>query len=563
MLVPNLLLRLSGNNEKILRKLINMKRNKVIFLSGLLIFTLILVIPVKAQFTEASLKLGKVISLIEAYYVEEINQEKMVEQAITKILKELDPHSTYISEDDVKDINEPLIGNFEGIGIQFNVLHDTIFVISPVPGGPSEKVGIRAGDRIVKIENENVAGIGITTKKVRDKLLGEKGTRVNVTVKRKGVKELLEFTITRDKIPIHSLDAAYMAADEVGYIKLNRFSFTTMKEFHKAADSLLNINMKKLILDLRGNGGGYLETAVKLVDEFLDEGKMIVYMEGEHVPEKSFISHSGGILVDNQVVVIIDEGSASASEIVAGALQDWDRGIVIGRRSFGKGLVQRPFNLPDGSMIRLTIAKYYTPSGRLIQKPYDDGFDVYAKDLITRYNNGEFVYADSIHFPDSLKYTTLVNRRVVYGGGGIMPDVFIPVDTTGFTDYYRELSRKGIITSFTLDYVDRNREEINSKYSSFSRFRDQFEVGDQMLKDLLVAAEREKIENNELEFELSKERIKMILKALIARDIWDMSEYYEIVNKKNRAFNEAVNLLENEETFFPIIDTRSIHKDIR
>ncbi len=538
-----------------------MRRKKTIFLSIVLVLTISLVIPVNGQFTEASLKIGKVISLIEAYYVEDVNQEKMVEQAIINVLEELDPHSTYISEKEVKDINEPLIGNFEGIGVQFNVLYDTILVISPIPGGPSEKVGIRAGDRIVKIDDEDVAGIGITTKKVKDRLLGKKGTKVNVSVKRKGVVELIEFTITRDKIPIHSLDAAYMADDEVGYIKLNRFSFTTMKEFHKAVDSLLNLNMKKLILDLRGNGGGYLETAVRLVDEFLSEGKLIVSMEGNHVPKKSFISHSGGRLLDNKVVVIIDEGSASASEIVAGAFQDWDRGVVIGRRSFGKGLVQRPFNLPDGSMVRLTIAKYYTPSGRLIQKPYNDGFEEYAKDLVTRYNNGEFVYADSIHFPDSLKYTTLLNQRVVYGGGGIMPDVFVPLDTTGNTGYYNDLLRKGVVTSFTLDYVDRNRDTINRRYRSFSEFRDQFKIDDSMLKDLLVAAEDEKIEKNEPEFEQSKEQIKMILKALIARDIWDMSEYYEIVNEKNKVFNRAMSILKNEETFFSTIDPRSIHED--
>ncbi len=539
-----------------------MKRNNLTFLSVVLMLTISLIVPVNGQFTDASLKIGKVISLIESYYVEEVNQEKMVEQAIINVLKELDPHSTYISEKEVKNMNEPLIGNYEGIGIQFNVLYDTILVISPIPGGPSEKVGIRAGDRIVKIDGENVAGIGISTKKVKDRLLGKKGTKVNVSVKRKRVVKLIEFTITRDKIPIHSLDAAYMADDEVGYIKLNRFSFTTMKEFHKAVDSLLDLNMKKLILDLRGNGGGYLETAVRLVDEFLPEGKMIVNMEGNHVPEKSFISHSGGRLLDNQVVVIIDEGSASASEIVAGALQDWDRGVVIGRRSFGKGLVQRPFNLPDGSIVRLTIAKYYTPSGRLIQKPYNDGFEEYAKDLITRYSKGEFVYADSIHFPDSLKYTTLLNQRVVYGGGGIMPDVFVPLDTTGNTGYYSDLLRKGVITNFILDYVDRNRDEIIHRYSSFSEFRDQFKIDDLMLKDLLVVAEDEKIEKNELEFEQSKEQIKVILKALIARDIWDMSEYYEIVNEKNKAFNKAISILKNEETFFSTIDPGLIFKDL-
>lgn len=527
-----------------------MRRIKLLPAFVILMVLINIVIPVNGQFTEASLKLGKVVSLIESYYVEDVNQDKIVENAIINVLKELDPHSTYISEDEVKKMNEPLIGNFEGIGIQFNVLYDTILVISPVPGGPSGKVGIQAGDRIVKIEGKNVAGIGITTEQVKDKLLGKKGTKVNVSVKRKGVKELLEFTITRDKIPINSLDAAYMVDDQIGYIKLNRFSFTTIDEFHEAIDSLLYLNMEKLILDLRGNGGGYLETAVKLVDEFFPEGKMIVKMKGKHVPEKSFVSHSGGKLIDNKVVVIIDEGSASASEIFAGAIQDWDRGVIIGRRSFGKGLVQKPFNLPDRSMVRLTIAKYYTPSGRLIQKPYNGGFEKYKKDLITRFNNGEFNNADSIHFPDSLKFNTLINKRVVFGGGGIMPDIFVPIDTTGQTNYYNNLLRKGVITNFTLDYVDKNRDEINRKYNSFNDFRDHFTIDGHLLKELVNAAEDEEIIKNEMEFEKSKEQIKTILKALIARDIWDMSEYFEIVNKKNKTYKRAVSILKNNETFF-------------
>lgn len=535
-----------------------MRSKRFILIFAALFLAKSLAIQVQGQFTESSLKLGKVISLIESYYVDNIDQVEIVENAIKNVLKELDPHSTYISPDDVKKMNEPLVGNFEGIGIQFNVLYDTILVISPIPGGPSEKVGILAGDRIVKIEDKNVAGIGITSEQVRDKLLGKKGTKVNVSVKRKGVNDLLEFTIVRDKIPINSLDAAFMVDSSIGYIKLNRFSQTTLDEFHGAVDSLLNLNMDKLIIDLRGNGGGYLETAVNLVDEFFPEGKLIVKMKGKHVPEKSFYSQSGGRLTDNQVVIMIDEGAASASEIFAGALQDWDRGVVIGRRSFGKGLVQRPFNLPDGSMIRLTIAKYYTPSGRLIQKPYKEGFEKYSKELAFRYKNGEYVNADSINFPDSLKYKTMKNQRVVFGGGGIMPDIFVPLDTTSNISFYNTLVRKGVITSFTLDYVDKNRDKIETKYKSFSEFKECFEIDDEMLIDLLSIVKNENIEFEEPDFKQAENNIKLILKALIARDIWDMSEYYEIVNQENDAFRIAVELLSNREKFCATLDHGSM-----
>jgi len=498
---------------------------------------------------EQSLKIGKILDLVESYYVDTVNQEQLVEDVIVNILHTLDPHSVYIPSDEVKEMNEPLQGNFEGIGIQFNILFDTILVISPVPGGPSERVGIRAGDRIIEIEEENVAGKGMTTGKVRERLLGEKGTKVSVRIKRKGVVELLDFTITRDKIPINSLDAAFMVDEKIGYIKLNRFSFTTLKEFEKAVEKLQNEKMKDLILDLRNNGGGYMEPAVHLADHFLPEKKLIVYMKGENIPRREYKSTQSGKLDDGKVVILIDEGSASASEIVAGAIQDWDRGIIVGRRSFGKGLVQRPFMLTDGSMIRLTIARYYTPTGRLIQKSYDDGFDEYIKDLTERYRNGEFGSIENIEFPDSLKYKTLVKKRIVYGGGGIMPDFFVPIDTSGYSTYYREISARGVINSFTLNFVDQKRDDLIREYAQFEDFDRSFEVTDEMIDDLVQLAQNEGIDPNPEGLNRSGKQIKLILKGLIARDIWDMSEFYEVVNKEDSGFKKAVQILQDSEQY--------------
>ena len=419
--------------------------------TGLFILLSIVSGAIHAQgFSEQAFKLNKVFNLITGYYVDSVNEDKLAEDVIRALLKDLDPHSVYITADEVKEMNEPLQGNFEGIGVYFNVLDDTIIIVSPVSGGPSEKVGIRAGDRIVRIEGENVAGVGITTGKVKDKLMGPKGTRVSVEILRRGVKGLLPFTITRDKIPIYSLDAAYMLDDEIGYIKLNRFSATTMDEFHKALDNLPLDKMKGVVLDLRDNGGGMFMAATELVDEFLPEGKLVVYMEGEHLKRQDFLTTSKGRLEGKKLVLLINEGSASASEIVAGAIQDWDRGLIIGRRSFGKGLVQRPFYLPDYSMIRLTVARYYTPTGRSIQKSYQEGYDQYLEELSMRQMHGELFSADSIHLPDTLKYTTLTAQRTVYGGGGIMPDIFVPADTNGLTDLYRQIVGRGLLTTVSI-----------------------------------------------------------------------------------------------------------------
>ncbi|NBC83212.1 MAG: PDZ domain-containing protein [Bacteroidetes bacterium] len=499
---------------------------------------------------EQTFKFGRVLEWLDRYYVDSVNQEELVEEAIIEMLDKLDPHSVYISKKEVEKMNEPLQGNFEGIGIYFNVLHDTVLVISTISGGPSEKVGLRAGDRIVKIEGEDVAGTGITNSQVMDKLRGEKGTNVTVSIKRRSVDKLLDFTITRDKIPIYSLDASYKVEDNIGYIKLNRFSFTTMEEFAEAVKPLKEQGVEHLILDLTGNGGGYLEVAVNLADQFLKEDQLVVYTKGLNNPRKDFKATANGAFEnDGRVVVLIDEGSASASEIVSGAIQDWDRGLVVGRRSFGKGLVQSPLMLPDQSMIRLTVARYYTPTGRLIQKPYDDGAEAYARDLTKRYEKGEFTNKDSIQFPDSLKYYTIRKNRLVYGGGGIMPDIFIPLDTTGYTDYLNDIMRKGILNSYVLSYVDANRKSMHKKYPSFDDFINTFEVEQEMLDNLIEYAKDERLLYDKDEFEQSRSEIELIFKAYVARDLWTQNEFHQIMNQENPMFDKAVEIIKSAQLF--------------
>ncbi|HEC42514.1 MAG TPA: PDZ domain-containing protein [Bacteroides sp.] len=495
-------------------------------------------------FTDESLKFSQALNWIGKYYVDSVDQSELVETAIKEMLHTLDPHSTYLTSEEVKAMSEPLRGNFEGIGVSFNILNDTIFVINPVPNGPSEKVGIQPGDRIVLIEDENVAGIGISNSGVFDRLRGKKGSRVTISIHRRKVAELLDFTITRDKIPIYSLDASYMIKDNVGYIKLNRFSFTTMDEFRQATNDLWNEGMEDLILDLSGNGGGYMDVAIKLADEFLAERKLIVYTEGNTHPKRKFFASARGDFQDGRLVVIIDQASASASEIVAGAVQDWDRAVIVGRRSFGKGLVQNPMLLIDSSMIRLTIARYYTPTGRLIQKPYDNGFDEYSRDLINRYNSGELSSSDSIHFPDSLKFKTLVSQRPVYGGGGIMPDYFVPIDTSFISGYFNKMVNRGILNFFVLSYVDNHRDEFLRDYTSFKKFNDEFKVSDDIMNELVAYATEEDLELNETDYEKSREHIMMIVKAYMARDLWNTNEFYEVVNRENQSVKKALEVLE-------------------
>ncbi|MDP6908786.1 MAG: S41 family peptidase, partial [Flavobacteriales bacterium] len=409
---------------------------------------------------EYKLKFDDVLNLMENKYVDEPEFEGLIDDAIVAMVKELDPHSEYMTAEEYKKMSEPLSGNFEGIGIQFNILKDTILVVSPISGGPSEKLGIRSGDKIVIIEDTVVAGIGITNRDVIDKLRGDKGTKVDIKIYRRGVKNLLDYTIVRDKIPIYSVDASYMLTKEIGYVKLNRFSQSTMREFNESLDELQPQGMKHLVLDLRGNSGGYLNTAIQLSDQFLDDRNLIVYTEGVSSPKREHFATGKGRLEKGKLVVLINEGSASASEIVSGAVQDHDRGLIIGRRSFGKGLVQRPFKLRDGSTLKLTTARYYTPSGRCIQRPYDEGNEEYRKESRRRTDNGELFNVDSIHVDEEQEFHTDHNRKV-YGGGGILPDIFIPLDTTESSDYLGKLIRSGLFYQYINEYVDANRNELS------------------------------------------------------------------------------------------------------
>ncbi|MBM3404094.1 MAG: PDZ domain-containing protein [Bacteroidetes bacterium] len=480
--------------------------------------------------------------LIKFAYVDTVKESKLVETALIETLKELDPHSQYISKKELAQANEPLVGNFEGIGVQFQIFKDTILIVHPIPGGPSYKLGIQSGDKIIRINEEEVAGKKISNKFVFDRLRGKKGTKVNVSILRRGNKDLLEYAITRDKIPINSIDAAFMFDKEVGYINLNRFSQTTMNEFRTAMDKLKAQGIKKLILDLRGNSGGYLNTAVELSDEFLPSGKLVVYTKGMRAPSEKFVSSARGNFEQGQLVILINEGSASASEIVSGSVQDWDRGIILGRRSFGKGLVQRPFMLPDSSELRLTTARYYTPSGRCIQRPYTEGFDDYMSDFRNRVRHGELVSADSIHMNDSLKYFTN-NKRTVYGGGGIMPDVFVAWDSTIYTDYYTDLRRKDVINGFVTQFVDNQRADLLKKYPEFLRFKKDFVVDEEMLKDFIALGEKEGVPFKEEDYHISKQLIANQLKALTAQKLWDYNAFFEIALEIDNEFLRAIDLL--------------------
>lgn len=510
---------------------------------------------------EAIRKLQMAEFAIANLYVDSVDENKLVEEAIIKMLAQLDPHSTYNDAEEVKKMNEPLQGNFEGIGIQFQMIEDTLLVVQPVSNGPSEKVGILAGDRIVAVNDSAIAGVKMSTEDIMSRLRGPKNSEVKLTVVRRGVNETLYFTVKRDKIPILSLDAAYMIQPKTGYIRINRFAATTAEEFTQALKELQKKGMKDLILDLQGNGGGYLNAAIDLANEFLQQKDLIVYTEGRTSRRSNFYSKGNGNFKNGRLIVLVDEYSASASEIVTGAIQDWDRGVVVGRRTFGKGLVQRPIDLPDGSMIRLTIARYYTPSGRCIQKPYDktakldggrsggeENLEKYNQELIDRFNHGELMHADSIHFPDSLKYQTKKLARTVYGGGGIMPDFFVPIDTTQYTDYHRNLVAKGVVIKTTMKFIENHRKELKNKYKKFDTFNEKFEIGDEILNDMLATAEKEKIEFNEEQYKKSLPLIKTQLKALIARDLWDMNEYFQVMNTTNNSVKQALKVL-NEGTY--------------
>ncbi|MDA3818525.1 MAG: S41 family peptidase [Prolixibacteraceae bacterium] len=529
---------------------------KIIIFPILSFFLLISGVNVNAQGVhDQTMKFGRLLRLIDSYYVDSTNTEELAETAIVKMLAELDPHSVYISKEEVEKMNEPLKGSFEGIGISFNILRDTLMVVQTIPGGPSEEVGLQAGDRIIEIDGENVAGVDLTNQMVFDRLRGEKGTLVTVSILRRGEDELLEFEIIRDKIPIYSLDASYMLDKTTGYIKLNRFSATTTEEFVTAINELKADNkVESLVLDLRGNGGGYLKAAHQISDQFLEAGRMIVYTKGLNNPRKDYMASFNGEFENGKLVVLIDGGSASASEIVSGAVQDWDRGIIIGRRSFGKGLVQQPYYLTDGSVVRLTTAHYYTPSGRCIQKPYNNGVDEYKHEYLDRLERGELFNADSIEFDVSLKYSTLVNNRTVYGSGGVIPDIFIPMDTSRNYSYYNRLIRKRVVYQFVLDYVDHHRDDLAAEYPDFESFNNNFEISDEMLEDLWETGDKRGIERDEESFDFIYDHARRHLKALIARDLWNSSEFYEIINGDDEEIIEALDVINNYDKYNSILE---------
>lgn len=487
---------------------------------------------------------------ISQFYVDSVNEDKLVEDAIKGMLEQLDPHSSYSTPEETRELEEPLEGEFSGIGIQFNMQQDTLYVIQTIVGGPAERVGMLAGDRIVQVEDTVIAGMKMRNTRIMKMLRGKKGSKVNVMVKRRGTAELIPFRITRDDIPLYSIDATYMADRNTGYVKVSRFGKKTDDEFNKALSELLDKGMTQLIIDLTNNGGGYLQTAVELANTFLERGNGIVYTQGNNSSRYDAKANGRGKLADDKfkVVVMVDQYSASASEILAGALQDWDRAVIVGRRTFGKGLVQRPFRFEDGSMIRLTVARYYTPSGRCIQKPYTAGDrEGYEKDIYNRFLDGELANADSIHLPDSLKYSTLKSGRVIYGGGGIMPDVFVPLDTTEFSDYYRDLVARGTINQYVIDYVDKHRKELSARYATVADYDRSFVVDSTMLHDLKLSGMRDSIEFDSVQYVRSKALIADVVKALIARDVYaDVSAYNMVINHRDPIFKEALRVINDD-----------------
>ncbi len=485
-------------------------------------------------------KLSGVLNFIEMEYVDSVSKDQLVEQTIPALLENLDPHSVYIPAKDLQRVTEPLEGNFEGIGIQFNMLNDTVVVIQTISGGPSERIGIMPGDRIVTIDDSVVAGINLPDEEIVSRLRGLRETKVRVGVKRQPIDGLMEFEITRDRIPLYSVDVAYMIDDETGYIKISQFSRTTFREYMEAAERLNAKGMKKLILDLRGNGGGYMEQATSIADQFLEEGRLIVYTEGKASPRADVYSTSRGINLETEVIVMLDEWSASASEILAGAIQDNDRGLVVGRRSFGKGLVQSQTMFSDGSALRLTVARYYTPTGRSIQKPYDAGSDDYFHDLDRRFLHGEFDEADSISFDDSLKFVT-PGGNIVYGGGGIMPDVFVPRDTAGLTVYYNQVVRLGLVYRFAFDYADKNRASL-TRFDNAMVLNEYLDRQD-LMSDFIDFAQGEGAGRNTVQIARSGEIIHTQIKAYIARNIIDNEGFYPIISKIDDALQKSIQLI--------------------
>ena len=502
--------------------------------------------PMQPQATAIDAELQKLLvaeGAISALYVEEVDEKKIVEKAILGMLEELDPHSTYLTAEENDKSNETLVGSFDGIGVQFNMVEDTLFIVQPIPDGPSERVGILPGDRIVTVNDTTIAGVKMSQESIMKRLRGPKGTKVKLGINRRGVDGLIYFMVTRDKIPVNTVDASYIIRPGIGYIKVSSFGATTVDEFEEKLTDLRAKGARSLILDLQGNGGGLLMSAVGIANEFLGRDQMVVYTEGNRSPRSGYLADGRGHFREGNLVVLIDEYSASASEIVSGAVQDWDRATIIGRRSFGKGLVQRPIEFHDGSLIRLTIAKYYTPAGRCIQKPYGKDVD-YGDDIVERLHRGELTNPDSIHFPDSLKYSTMIRHRTVYGGGGIMPDVFVPLDTTRTNQYYRNATAKNVVLNTSLQYTERNRRSIQRRFRTFDEFRDNYEVGPDVLRLFLDKAKTEQVEYDEAQYQECLPIFKTQIKATVARLIWGMDAYYQVIQELDETVQRAVVYME-------------------
>mgnify|MGYP002855074140 CR=1 FL=1 len=527
---------------------------KKIFVS--IALTLAVALSAAAQpITTNMQKLLNTLYAVQEFYVDSVDDNKLTEDAIRGMLEGLDPHSAYTDAKETKEMEEPLQGEFSGIGIQFNMKQDTLYVIQTIAGGPCEKAGIIAGDRIIAVNDTTIAGKKLKNTDITKRLRGKKGTRVNLLVKRIGTPEPIAFRITRDNIPLYSVDASYMLDDRTGYIRIARFGQKTHSEMMDALKKLTKQGMKQLVMDLTDNGGGYLNAAIEMCNEFLDRNQLIVYTEGANVPRSEANALGNGSYKNLPMVVLVNQFSASASEIFSGAMQDWDRAVVVGRRTFGKGLVQRPFHFEDGSMIRLTVARYHTPSGRCIQKEYTRGDKkAYDEDLIDRERAGEYYHLDSIQFNDSLIYHTLVNARTIYGGGGIMPDVFVPNDTSEYSTYYRDLTAKGVINQWVISYVDRHRNAIKNKYPTVASFDSGFTLTEDDMQAFIAAGERDSVHYDEAKYRTSEQLIKTIIKGLIARDVYsDPSAYTVIYNHRNRDLQAAMQVFNDPERFASLL----------
>lgn len=523
---------------------------KIFFVVGL---CLSLSVGMSAQraMPQAMQKLLNAEYAITSLYVDSVNEDRLIEDAIKGMLESLDPHSSYTDAKETKELEEPLQGEFSGVGIQFNMNKDTLYVIQTVPGGPCERVGVLAGDRIIYVNDTVIAGVKMKNSDIQKRLRGKKGTQVTIKVQRPGVKDLITFRITRDNIPLHSIDAQYMLDDHTGYLRISRFGAKTHEEMMEAIQKLTNQGMTQLVMDLSDNGGGYLNAAIDMCNEFLDRGQLMVYTQGDNSPRNEANANGWGEYKDLHLIVIVNQYSASAAEIFAGAMQDWDRAVIVGRRTFGKGLVQRPIKFEDGSMMRLTVARYYTPSGRCIQKPYNRGDKkAYEKELLDRANEGEYYSLDSIQFNDTLRYTTRLNGRTIYGGGGVMPDVYVPIDTSEYSTYYRDLTAKGIINQFAIKYVDKNRKSITKQFKTLKQFDNGFTVTDEMMRDFIAMGEQDSVKYDEEKYRTSEQLLKDIIKGLIARDVYgDQSAYSVIINHRNRDLKAAIEVLNDRERY--------------